>query len=570
MRVVQICFRLHETYDLADFEASASAEKSIAESGYPATEQRFRENNEKIYQPLLAFLERNTQRYRDFRVSLQITGTWLELAERYDVKLIQRLKKLVKAERVELIGGPYYDSLAFFWDTEELTEQVKLYREKIDQLFGVKGRVFAMPDLFYDDMVGRWAEENGFAGVLMAGEQKMLSWRNANHVYEAAGCEYLRLLVVNEKLSKMIEDGVDGILTEKEVEEDGARKKKKIYALERFVKELDLATLRGGLVNLYLDAQVFARQREKGVIGFFDELVELLNSGRKGDKMVGAAEACVVEEPKIELSVKKTVSRGDLGRWQDSVKEDGAGDRAIVAETGLVLRKERQSEKPKWLEAGGRQKMQDLLYGLRREVLASEDDRLIADFRRMLAVDYVMGLDEAEMARIEGFVSRLKQRIAEVKKRQAVEISRAYTKRRDRGNIERRDARKRESASSEVKVNFVARPRGAGLASEAVHRMAQGNGGVAVEMLDGVNENVVVRRVLGSDEKERPKSRMVTVESEGDGDAGGAERDVVNSEVVDFGGVVEGEVEEAAPVVAEPRKMKRHTIRKIIKKLVIE
>lgn len=553
MRIVQICFQLHEPYELADFGERESGIDASEDWNYMTTEKRFRELNETVYQPLMAFLERNTQKYRDFKVSLQVSGTWLELAERYDVKLIQRLKKLVKAERIELVGGLYYHSLAFFWDKEEATEQLRMYRDKIDQLFGVKGRILAMPDLFYDDSVGKWAEENGFAGMMIAGEQRALGWRNINHVYEAKGCEYLRLLVVNEKLSSLVDKGDKAILTQKEVADaDGAIGMRDAFVLENFVKQLDLATLRGGLVNLCWDARIFAEQRSKGVIGFLDDLVELLNSGKKGDKMVGAAEACVVEEPKMELSITRTVSRGDLeGEWRASVVDSGIGE-----SKGLVLRSDVKSELPLWLSSNEQRAIQDKIYRLRREILASEDDKLIADFRRMLVLDYVTDLNEEFMNRLACQCDEIKRRAAEVKKSQAVEISRTYTKRRDRGGADQDRFTKKQSDadnSGPVRVVFSSRsPHHAGMSSRSVHRAPDD---ITVKMSDDLGENIAVRRVTASSNKtimNEPRTRLIPVEAEVVADNGGTQ------------------VERSDKKVASAKSVKKHTIRKIIKRLVIE
>lgn len=547
MRIVQICFRLHEPYELADFDRR---ELGAAGGDYPETEKTFREADEKIYQPLLAFLERNTQKYRDFRVSLQISGTWLELAERYDITLVQRLKKLVKAERVEVVGGLYYNSLAYFWDKEEATEQVRMYREKIDQLFGVKGRVLMMPDLLYDNMVGQWAEKNGFAGMLITGEQRVLDWRNSNHVYEAAGCEYLRLLLVNEKLSRLVARGDESILVEKEVEaDDGKMTTKKMFALEKFVKQLDLAVLRGGLVNLYWDSKIFAEQRDKGLIGFLDDLVELLNSGKKGDRMVGAAEACVVEEPKMELSVERIIARGDLELERPVADVVVAGEK--IQESGLVLKSAVKSELPLWLRNEKRKAVQDELYGLLREIMASEDAVLIADFRRLMALDYIVELGSDKIGLLERIRDGLKQRAVEVKKSQAVEISRAYTKRRDRGGAERdRHPAKSEekSNSGPVKVVFATRLSRPGMESRAVHKAPDE---ILVKMPEAEGEHVAVHRILAD--------RGVGEEVSG-----------VQEGLVEVGTVADSDVSGRQAEKEQAGVAKKHTIRKIIKRLVIE
>ena len=353
----------------------------------------------------------------------------------------------------------------------------------------------------YNDAAGKWAEEFGFAGMLVGGSARVLDWRSPNHVYEAAGCEYLRLLVRNSHLSELIERGDDSLLVEKKTEEGEARK---VLSVGKFRKMLDLDFLRGGLVNLYFDAQVLAQQRERGVIGFFDELIATWLDG-ENQKFATAAEACMVETPTAELSIKETVSwRGDAEKSDD---EQGAG---------LVLKGEIENKLPKWLGREDQVKLSELVYGVRRQILASEDEKLSADWRRLTLADYHKGVDSSVMARVTAIVDDLKRRAEEIKKTQAVEISRAYTKKRDRGDVER----KVESAvdDSAVKVNF---GKSAGTVSGAVHVRIQADEGLEV-----------------------PVQRL-------------GQREEV-------------EAEEEAEVVPVVQKKKTHAVRKIIKKLVIE
>lgn len=508
MRVIHLSFQLHLPYELrssgVDGAEKAGDGRKISE--YFGSAASFQKANQEIYQPFFALLERNTQKYKDFHFSLMVSGAWLEQAEVYDPELIERLKKLVKTGQVELVSVPYYYSLAFFYAKDELVEQVRKYQDRIEQLFGVTGRIFALPELIYNDAVGKWAEEFGFAGMLVGGSARALDWRTPNRVYEAAECEYLRLLVRNWHLSELIERGDEELLAEKKVG-DGVRKG--IFSVEKFQKLLDLDFLRGGLVNLYFDVQVFAQQRERGVVGFFDELIATWLSGEH-HKFATAAEACVVETPTAELSIKETVSwRGD------------ASGEELASGTGLVLKSEMENKLPKWLNRKDQRELSEMLYGARRQILASEDEKLAADFRRLTLVDYHKGVDSAVMAKLTAVLDELKCRAEEIKKTQAVEISRAYTKKRDRGDVAQR--RVEETPDNEdgiVRVNFGKR---SGTASGAVHVQIQGD-----ESMD-----VPVRRLGKSDN---------------DSVAVGA----ANGETL------------GAP------KRKKHAVRKIIKKLVIE
>lgn len=500
MRVLHLVFQLHEPYGLS-FGSEAGDENNFNRDvlgGYFDVKESFTRNNQEVYQPLFALMERNLQKNPKWHFSLMISGMWLELAERYDQNLLERLKKILKSGKVELIFEPYYHSLAFFYNREEFTLHVQQFLDKVGELFDVQGRIMAMPELIYNDEIGKWAEDFGFAGMLVGGALGQMDWRSANHVYEAAECEYLRLLVENRKISEMIARGDVEILGERKSEDGEIRQE---FALKRLEKVLDLELLRGGLINIVVDAKVLARQRKNGIIKLFDELIASWTKNEKNG-FVNAAEACVVETPTMELAVRETVSR----------REDVRAERV-----GLVLKSDLEYQLPGWLSGGEQKALADKMYGMRREVLASENEMIIEDYRRMLAID--MYTQVPELA--EKVVMDLRRRVNEVKKSQAVEISRTYTKKRDRGIV----------GSGVVPVKF-----------------SRGNHGVA---------SVVVHETSRQEAQLVPVQRLRLTDGE--------DRKVVKK-VADTG--VEVKIEAEAVAKKKPKKM--GAIRRVIKKLVIE
>lgn len=467
MRVLHLVFQLHEPYRLS-FGSEADDGKTPSKDvlgGYFDVKESFMRNNQEVYQPLFALMERNLQKNPKWHFSLMISGMWLELAERYDQNLIERLKKILKSGKVELIFEPYYHSLAFFYNREEFTLHVQQFLDKVGDLFDVQGRIMVMPELIYNDEIGKWAEDFGFAGMLIGGALGNMDWRSANHVYEAAECEYLRLLVENRKISEMIARGDTEILGERKAEDGEIRQE---FALKRLEKVLDLELLRGGLINIVVDAKVLARQRKNGIIRLFDELITSWTKNEKNG-FVNAAEACVVETPTMELAIRETIS----------CREDVKAERV-----GLVLKSELEYQLPGWLSGGEQKALADKMYSMRREVLASENEMIIEDYRRMLAID--MYIQVPELA--EKVVMDLRRRVNEVKKSQAVEISRTYTKKRDRGVV----------GSGIVPVKF--NRAGQGVASVVVHeasrqeaqlvpvqRLRLADGGEKKTVEDGVN-----------------------------------------------------------------------------------
>lgn len=480
MRILHLCFELHSVAKKEDF---------------------VRENQE-VYQPFLALLERNVQKWPDFKISLVVSGAWLERAEKFDAELIARLRKLVREKRVELVATTFYHSLANFFDPDEAEWQVERDVKKVEDTLSKTPRVLALPELVYNDRIGRMAEQAGFAAMLAGGAPVALDWRSANHIYEAVGCEYLRLIFPNTRLSKMIAWGDQQLLVEKK--SDDEEKPREVLSAVKLRKMLDLECLRGGLVTLYFEAEIFATQRQKGVAKFFDDLISDWQENG-GNRFVGVTEACVLETPTAEISVEQTVN------WREDRRAES------VPKAGIVRKQDIDYQAPAWLNSGLARK----LYDLKKEILAAEDEKLLEDFRELTAIEWLEDLTTEEFGRK---LESLKERAAEVKKSQAVEISRVYTKRHDRG-LDGAPA-KAEGVISEA--------RRGGVKSVAVH-------GTKIE---DVAQAVPVRR-LSEMKPQVPKTVEPVV-------------------------VEKAEVSEKVETDQVEEKKPKRTIRKIIKRLVIE
>lgn len=317
--------------------------------GKQSNERIFRKVAEKSYRPTLDLLERNLERHPGFKVSLSITGTWLDQATEWEPELVRQLQRMVKTGRVEIVAETYYHSLAFFYDREEFAAQVQKHQEKIFRLFGVKSHVFRNTELSYNDEVGRWADEQGFRAVLAEGWDKVLGWRSPNHVYKVAGAKQCRLLLKNYRLS----DDVAFRFSDRGWKEWP-------LTVDKYQGWLDMDCLRGNLVNLFMDFETFGEHQwaDTGIFEFMDDLIAKWLAVYD-NKFVTVSEACEIEEPVDEVSMPETVT------WADT-------ERDLSAWTGNAM----QDEAVK------------VLYGLRPEVMKTGDLSLIEDFRRLTTSDH--------------------------------------------------------------------------------------------------------------------------------------------------------------------------------------
>lgn len=550
MRALHLCFWLHRPYKLQ--------EESNWKKGYFGGEAEFREADKRDYQPLLALLERNSQRYEKLHVSLAISGVWIEQAERWDADLLQRIKKLVQSGNAELVALPYNYSMATFYDVDELENQVKKSQEKLEQVFGKASCCLALPELCYNNRIARWAEKNGLKCVLVGSMPEDLAWRSLNRLYDAKGCEKLKLVFDNAKLAEaiMIGSGLATVQTEAEVkveqyDEDiaptqaktaadfvrGMAEERKVekkvesktvkrtqFSARRFQKQLDLALMRGELVTLYLNPSLFGQWREAGVIGFFDEIFKIWLE-TPGCKMVGVEEIAEMA-PTAELSIKKTVSLQG-----ESKKEYGI---------------------PEWWTKAQNETEQEI-YSLRKNILASRDKDLYVDFSKLTAMEYAAG-----SAALEAILRDMHARMAKyVVKTQTGEEK-----------IVHRDL----ADSTSVKINFDNRAKETKQRHQELYQQlkaATGLQGGAEQPFwdaDDMDDMEAALQVMAQRMKRSHEDQVRDTEDL-------AEAELVDDEagLDDFDGLGDEDLEMAEEILKEevPEKPKSHK-KKIFKKIVID
>lgn len=318
-------------------------------SGRQSNERIFRKVADKSYYPMLNLLFKNMEKHPDFKVSFSITGTWIEQAEKWAPDLINIIREMVNRGQAEIVGETYYHSLAYFYNLDEFNDQVTMHAETIERLFGVKPKVFRNTEFAYNDSLSHWAEEKGYKGILAEGWDKILGWRSPNHVYRPAGCEKLRLLLKNYRLSDDI----------------AFRFSNRAWAewpltVPKYQQWVNDDCLRGNLINLFMDFETFGEHqwRDTGIFDFMDTFISSWLSQYE-NKFVTVSEACDLEEPVDEVSMPETVT------WADTERDLSA-----------------------WLSNSMQSAAMEHIFGLRDQVLSTHDGQLISDWRYMTTSDH--------------------------------------------------------------------------------------------------------------------------------------------------------------------------------------
>jgi alpha-amylase len=325
----------HDYFD-AKYESQESNERilhKVAAKSYLPTNER-----------LLKLLREHPQ----FKVSMSITGTVLEQLEKWSPEALQSFKDLIATGQVEIVGETYHHSLAFFYSRSEFETQVRMHREKVEQLFGQTPKVFRNTELAYNNDLAFWADKAGYKGILSEGWDPVLDWRSPNYVYRPANTENIRLLMKNYKLSDDIAFRFGNqAWTEWPLTAD------------KFTHWLN-ANQDATNFNLFMDYETFGEHQwdESGIFSFLEHLPqEWLKTG--GNTFMTVSEAIDAFQPKDTIDMPETVT------WADTERDLSA-----------------------WLGNSMQQESIHALYDLQEHILRTGDYGLIEDWRRLQTSDH--------------------------------------------------------------------------------------------------------------------------------------------------------------------------------------
>lgn len=303
---------------------------------------------EKSYKPTNKKLIKMLRDNPDFKVSLSISGTFIEQLEAWEPETLDSFKELVNTGRVEIIGETFYHSLAFYYSRDEFNAQVQAHREKIQALFNQTPKVFRNTELAYNNDLALWADHAGYKGILAEGWDPILQWRSPNFVYRPAYTENIKLLTKNYRLS----DDIAFRFWDKGWNEHPLTTEKFIH----WINETGEATN----INLFMDYETFG-EHQWGDTGIFEFLEHLPTEWLKfkNHTFMTVSEVIDTFAPRDTLDIPNTIT------WADTERDLSA-----------------------WLGNPMQQQAITALYDLRDKILLSGDIKLITDWRHMQTSDH--------------------------------------------------------------------------------------------------------------------------------------------------------------------------------------
>lgn len=303
----------------------------------------------KCYLPANGVLLKLLQKYPEFKVSFSLSGIFLEACERFCPEVIVSFQKLIETGRVEILSETYYHSLSFLYSQSEFIKQVELHKKRIKELFKLCPTVFRNTELIYNNDLAKLIEDLGYDGILAEGADHVLGWRSPNFVYHPQGAAKLKLLLKNYKLS----DDIAFRFSSKAWSE---------YPLKapKFAQWVSAVNGNGEVINLFMDYETFGEHQweDTGIFEFLNFLPgEILK--HPDNNFVTPSEAISRYQPAAVLDIPHFIS------WADTERDLSA-----------------------WMSNSIQKDALEKIYGLEKMVMASRDDKLIEDWRKLTTSDH--------------------------------------------------------------------------------------------------------------------------------------------------------------------------------------
>jgi len=304
---------------------------------------------QKCYYPTNNLLLELLNKYPDFKISFSLSGVFLEQAMEFDPGIIDSFKKLVDTGRAEILSETYYHSLAFLFSRKEFEFQVEKHKKLVQKLFKVTPKVFRNTELIYNNELAKTIEDMGYEGIITEGADHILDWRSPDFLYKPVGCDKIKLMVKNYKLS----DDIAYRFSNQAWEEFP-------LTVNKFSDWVNQIHGNGELVNLFMDYETFGEHQweDTGIFEFLKHLPEEILSHPDND-FVTPTEAVRKYNTHGELDIHNFIS------WADSERDLSAWKSNHLQEDAF-----------------------NKIYGLESKVHSTKDENLIENWRRMQTSDH--------------------------------------------------------------------------------------------------------------------------------------------------------------------------------------
>lgn len=305
----------------------------------------------KCYLPANRLLLKLIREYKGrFRIAYSLTGVLLEQLESYSPEVLSTFHALADTGCVEFLAETYYHSLSFLYSRQEFVEQVRKHMDAIEELFGQRPKVFRNTELIYNNDLGLLIEAMGcFDAIITEGADHILGYRSPNFVYRPKGCRRLKMLLKNYSLS----DDIAFRFSNRHWAEWP-------LTADKFARWVSAVNGNGHAINLFMDYETLGEHQweDTGIFNFIQHLPEEILK-HPDNNFKTPSEVAASYEPMDVVDVPHVIS------WADT-------ERDLSAWLGNPMQSNAIHE----------------LYRLEKRIKRANDERILADWRRLQVSDH--------------------------------------------------------------------------------------------------------------------------------------------------------------------------------------
>ncbi len=233
----------------------------------------------------------------EFKIAFSISGTMIELLQKYRPDTIASFQELVATGCAEILAETYYNSLSWLYSKKEFRRQVALHTELVKRVFGVEPVVFRNTEFIYNNELATAVADMGYKGIVCEGLEKILQGRTPNQVYAAPGAVDFGLLLRNVSLSDDIAFRFDDLQWNEHPLTAG-----------KYASWVHSHT-NGSAINVFMDYETFGihKKAATGIFAFLKNLPgAILNDSQW--KFITPSETLETYYPRDTYDVPKTIS----------------------------------------------------------------------------------------------------------------------------------------------------------------------------------------------------------------------------------------------------------------------
>ncbi|MEA2056557.1 MAG: glycoside hydrolase family 57 protein [Patescibacteria group bacterium] len=369
----QIClyFQLHQPYRLDEFNVFDLGKKQAYFSrankqNQAGNIQVFQKVAQKSYLPMLRLLNEVADEFDQFVFALSASGIFLEQAEKLEPEIIELIKRLLDKGSLELLSETYYHSLSFLKSEREFIDQIRFHSQKIEKIFNVKPAVFRNTELIHsNDLVELLLDSKlEFKGILTEAVDRYLDGQKRTQLFRTPEKNHqtVPLLLKHAQLSDDIAFRFSNPSWQWHP-----------LTVDRYLDWVEIYP-ENEIVNLFMDFETFGEHQweDTGIFDFFHHFVKQFltkdwNKFVMPSQIFDEVATSSEEEKKTATKLEKlpVYDVPDYISWADI-------DRDLTAWVGNQL------------QADALRK----LFDLEEKVLASKDQQIIEDWRKLQTSDH--------------------------------------------------------------------------------------------------------------------------------------------------------------------------------------